>query len=109
MANTGATTQGDSWPQTLTQFLVSIAGLVWKAFCFATLWNWFVVRLGAPEIGLALSIGLILTVAVLRRPTDDPDKASCNERMARTFWISCANGCILGVGWVVLQYLPAAA
>lgn len=41
-----------------------------------TLWGWFVVPLGVPQIGLAHAIGLSLTLTAFRSRTTEPKDES---------------------------------
>lgn len=57
---------------------------------FALLWTWLVVPLGAPPVGIAQAIGLVLVLMLFKQPqqtpASEPDKSILGEAMTATRW-----------------------
>jgi len=73
----------------LTGFALAMALVPVKAFAFATVWEWHVVRLGAPPIGAATAFGLLCLVGLVKPSTirDTSHEAPMsNAQVARTNW-----------------------
>lgn len=82
------------------------------AWAVVTLWSWFVVpTFGAPTLHLAVAIGLMALLAVVR-----PHKADENDDTKETLSVVAEAigafitrvGLGLAVGWVALQFTPYA-
>lgn len=88
-------------------FFAIIALMVFRGFVAATLWGWFVVPLGAPVIGVAHAVGLLLLVTLATSDGYDKD----NERGDAAYYfkrivVSLAVIVFaLVVGWVVTFFM----
>jgi hypothetical protein len=82
--------------------LVALA-VIWRGFVLSVMWGWFLVPIGLPNIGLALAIGISATVAMMtHQATQSSEKSDGGKAVAMLF---VAPLLMLGVGWVVHQYV----
>ncbi len=79
---------------------------IFSGFVLSVLWAWFLVPLGAPEIGIATAIGLSMIVSLV---TGKYAKAlSDNEELSDTAKTVCqylAPVVALAIGWVVQKFV----
>jgi hypothetical protein len=73
-------------------FALSFVGalFVYHGWVMSTLWEWFVVPLGAPRIGWAQFVGIVLLVAVVRNKPMAPRKWKTEEIAAWAAFPACA-------------------
>lgn len=54
----------------------------WSAFAFMKLWEWFLIPLHAPKIGILHAMGIMLIVGYFRyTPLDNSDKRGLGDRI----------------------------
>ena len=70
---------------------------IYNGWAFSTLWNWFVVPLGFPALGIAHGFGVGLVAASMSRhiPRKKDDRA---EMFAHEL---CVPGTCVFIGWLV--------
>lgn len=84
----------------LAAFLWAIPTSIYRAWVFSVLWRWFVVPLGAPSIGVAVTFGLLVMVGLLH-PTDyEPPRPPVTQMVLTSLLVSSTG---LAFGWVALQ------
>lgn len=77
-----------------------------RGWGISLLWNWFLVPLGLPVLGVVHAIGIGLTIAIL---THNPDGKE-DDRESKGVGEHLANVCggwlaIIGVGWIVQYFM----
>lgn len=91
----------------LVALLITIPALLLRGWATLLLWRWFVVPLGAPEIGLAQAIGVALAVSFA---TSGGAKGLANkspeERIAAALEPFFMPLLVIGIGWVVKGFVP---
>jgi hypothetical protein len=88
------------------KLMVSILTTLLGAFTTMTLWMWFGVPLGLPQIGMAHAVGISLLVSNFKTLPNINEKKpdeSFGEVILKTI---VANLFFLAFGWVVLQFMP---
>jgi putative flippase GtrA len=99
---------------TLVKLFVGVPLLVGLIAAFAMLrgwtvsilWEWFLVPLGLPALGIAHAIGISLAVAFLTHQTDTKkDDRESQEAGLQIFTqvLTCLG--TLGVGWIVMKFM----
>ncbi len=84
-------------------------GAIIKGWAVSVLWGWFFVPLGLPPIGVALAIGVSLTITYLtmQRTGNEAEKDDeAGKKLARSLGtMFFAPLVTLGAGWIVKQFL----
>lgn len=77
--------------------------LVWRGLVLSIMWGWFIVPLGAPEIGVALAIGIAGTIGMITHKMDGGEKpeGQATKEMVMLFTVPLI---LLGLGWIVHQF-----
>lgn len=89
-------------------FLWAIGNLFWQGFVFMKVWNWFPVELlGAPTIGLAGSMGLLLVVVFFRNINigKKNEEMDTEERFKNVFTISLLYAFVLLLGFIFHAFI----
>ena len=77
--------------------------MIEQGWAISTLWDWFIVPLGAPAIGIATAIGASIIVGVARMKhdyeDDRPDRKF--ERLVYSFLTPLV---AVSIGWIVKQF-----
>lgn len=77
--------------------------VIWRGFVLSVMWGWFLVPIGLPNIGLALAIGISATVAMMtHQATQSTEKSDGGKALIALF---VGPLLLLGIGWVVHQYV----
>lgn len=87
----------------------SVAAVIVRGHVLSILWGWFLVPLGLRPIGAVLAIGVSLTISLFIRSlgeAQDPEWAK-NPQWGRALDAIVSAYLALGVGWIILQFLPA--
>ncbi len=82
-----------------------IVAVVVRAWVFTLLWSWFVVPLGAPEVGIATAVGLALIISLFTQhlaKEETKDKSMINDLITRAFLAPIVT---LIVGWLVTYFV----
>ena len=92
----------------LVALALIVACALWGGFAAATLWGWFVVPLGVPEVSVLHAMGLALALRALAgfsgkpQPAKHEDKMVALRALGRVLAVATvAPGAALVVGWVV--------
>ena len=96
----------------LVALALATACALWGGFAAATLWGWFVVPLGVPEVSVLHAMGLTLALRALAGFSGKPQPAKHEDKMValralgralgRVLAVATvAPGAALAIGWVV--------
>jgi hypothetical protein len=92
----------------LVALALATACALWGGFAAATLWGWFVVPLGVPEVSTLHAMGLTLSMRALAgfsgkpQPAKHEDKMVSLRALGRVLSVATvAPGAALAIGWVV--------
>ena len=92
----------------LMALALAVACALWGGFAAATLWGWFVVPLGVPEVSVLHAMGLTLALRALAGFSGKPQPAKHEDKMVALrklgdvlAWAAVAPGAALAIGWVV--------
>lgn len=92
----------------LVALALIVACALWGGFAAATLWGWFVVPLGVPEVSVLHAMGLALALRALAGFSGKPQPAKHEDKMValrvlgRVLAVATvAPGAALAIGWVV--------
>ena len=66
----------------LVALALAVACALWGGFAAATLWGWFVVPLGVPEVSALHAMGLALALRALAGFSGKPQPAKTEDKMA---------------------------
>jgi len=96
----------------MTTFLLFIVSMFFstmiRGWVLAVQWEWFLVPLGAPAVGVAQAIGISIVVAML---THQPTKSKDDDKSAQEIlWLALINSIVLSLfylvlGFIILQFL----
>ncbi len=81
--------------------LVSLALIVLSALVFRSMWGWFMVPFGLPEVGLAHAMGLHLLVGSLTANLR-PDDRKWGEVAVAGFIFRFL---VWGLGWIIVSLM----
>ncbi len=74
-----------------------------RGWALSKLWVWFIVPLGAPQIGIAMAIGVSGTIALFHpQPTKKSDDADWATSTMTSF---CTVLVSVGFGWITKQFI----
>jgi len=89
-------------------FLLIIPAIMWKAWVLHSLWVWFLVPVGVPEIsgmqcfGLSLLITLMITKGITKKDIEDDTLESWLLTVFNSFGLPAV---CLFMGWVVQRFI----
>lgn len=78
-----------------------VGASIWRGLALSILWGWFIVPLGLPPIGIAIAIGLSLTLSVLV-PANRSKGEDITQEILAAFITPLIALCF---GWVVHQFV----
>lgn len=91
----------------LLDLAIPIPAIIWKGFVISILWEWFAVPIGAPALGTAHILGLVLLFGYLTRKAsgvskDEPDLKKTREKTIETMGVGCI---VLVAGWIMKGFM----
>lgn len=95
-----------TWASILVPLALTVPLTLWRGYVFRSLWEWFLVRHGAPHITLVEGIGIWLTVAFMSTRYDGKKDTRPNEK----WWIveiikTLLPAFFLLTGWIYQHFL----
>ena len=77
---------------------------IWVGFVFSTMWGWFVAPVTTlPEIGIAEATGLSLVIGLFTsRTSGEQGDGTFSAALGKTLGYPLL---VLGMGWIVLQFI----
>jgi len=76
---------------------------MWWGYVLSVMWGWFLVPLGAPEIGVAHAIGIAGLVAMMAKNSNaSKDYKSLSGKVAEAFVAPLVT---LAIGWVAKTFM----
>jgi len=79
--------------------------MIFNGFVISTLWNYFIVPLNVPSVGIAQGYGIALLVTFLTFEYKEDDY-NLSEKLFRNYIVTLTVGVMsLLFGWVVFQFM----
>lgn len=87
-------------------FLWTVCNLFWQGFVFMKVWNWFPQEiLGAPSLGLAGAMGLLLIAVFFRSINSKLEKKPEKELWYASISITVLYGFVLLIGFIIQLFI----
>jgi len=82
---------------------IAVPTVMWSGYVLSVMWGWFLVPLGAPEIGVAHAIGIAGLVAMIAKNSNvSKDDESFIGMLS---WVFCKPLITLAGGWVAKMFM----
>ena len=84
----------------LLWIVLALPFLIFSGFTIMTMWEWYFVPLGLPEITIAHAIGIDILVTYLTTTDTKYDTGNKNDNLKRLVYIASYSLSILLMGWI---------
>lgn len=82
--------------------LLMVVGSVIRGFVLSTLWSWFIVPIGGPEISIPIAIGISIIVGLLTHEQPDKQNSEIGYVIGQTL---IGPFVVLGIAWIVTLFM----
>ena len=76
-----------------------------NGFVVSTMWNWFIVPLGAPSIGFWLAAGISLLISLFTTSQSDENDIEFSKAIAHGWATLVARFLVLGFGAIIHSFI----
>ena len=77
---------------------------LWQGWAVSTLWGWFIVPVGAPEIGVVTATGFALVLTALRMRRNKSGETTNSERFEAVAASIIIPPTLVFMGWIIKTF-----